>query len=183
MIDLSKAKEAAMFAQTFVADPEHDYFLGPEVPQGEAWELTTLWMRVGKGGLNEAMVGIVQDDTFVSLSSRRRPIEGDGLSWSGGVLMTEGMRILYLAEGAVQEEEIACSATWKVLVGPEAALAELRKEWQELVQKIKSARAELAETVPGDNGSTPPAKPKGKPRGKGKPKGKAKDEAGAAADK
>lgn len=115
MIDLTKAKEAAMFSQTFVADPEHDHFIGPEVPRGEAWALTTLWMRAGQGGLTEAMCGVVSEDKFIALMSRHNLMDGDALSWSGNVILTEGEAPLYLAKGARQDAEVACSATWTVL--------------------------------------------------------------------
>lgn len=104
-----------MFSQTFVADPEHDHFIGPEVPKGEAWELNTLWMRAGQAGMAEGMLGIVRGDRFVALESKVNVMRGESLSWSGSVLLQEGDAPLYLTRGAKQDEEIVCSATWRVL--------------------------------------------------------------------
>lgn len=104
-----------MFSQTFVADPEHDHFIGPAVPKGEAWALSTLWMRAGQGGLNEAMCGVVSEDKFIALQSRHNLMDGDSISWSGNVLLTEGEAPLFLARGARQDADVACSATWAVL--------------------------------------------------------------------
>jgi len=128
MIDLTKAKEAAMFSQTFVADPDHDHFIGPTVPEGKAWALTTLWMRAGQGGLNEAMAGVVNDDKFIALESRRMMQDGDSLSWSGNVLLNEGDAPLWLAKGARQGEDVTCSATWTVLYMPVKPKAKTAKE-------------------------------------------------------
>lgn len=115
MINLHQAKEAAMFSQTFQADPEHDYFTGPVVPKGEAWALTTLWMRIGQLGCTEIMCGVASEDKFIALASRRQLREGDAISWSGNVLLTEGESPLYLARGASQETDVTCSATWTSL--------------------------------------------------------------------
>ena len=104
-----------MFSQTFTADPEHDHFIGPEVPKGEAWSLTSLWMRIGGLGCTEAMCGVVSGDKFVALNSRRQLREGDAIPWSGNVLLTEGESPMFLAVGAKQDTDIACSATWTVL--------------------------------------------------------------------
>lgn len=160
MIDLTKSKGGDMFAQTFVADPEHDHFIGPEVPLGEAWALTSLWMRAGKGGLGEAMLGLLDGEKFVALASRKSLLDGDSLSWSGDVLMVEGMAILYWTQGARQEEDIACSATWRALqVTPEP----------------------LAGAAGGGNGDGPEAA-SGKRKPKGKSRGEEKDEANTPSD-
>ena len=115
MINLHQAKEADMFSQTFMADPEHDHFTFPAVPAGEAWALTTLWMRIGLLGCTEAMAGVVSGGKFVALASRRQLREGDAVSWSGNVLLTEGEAPMFLAVGAGQDVDVACSATWTVL--------------------------------------------------------------------
>jgi hypothetical protein len=159
-----------MFAQTFVADPEHDHFIGPAVPQGEAWALTTLWLRAGKGGLTEAMVGILDGETFVALGSRRNLMEGDAVTWSGDVLMTEGMAILYWTQGARQEEEIPCSATWKVLVGPKDTLAELRKEWRALWEEVQQAKGAPATAAGGEGVGAAASSGNGQSRPKGQRK-------------
>jgi hypothetical protein len=155
MIDLTRAKEADMFAQTFVADPDHDHFVGPEVPAGEAWSLTSLWMRAGKGGLVEAMLGVLSGEQFVSLASRRQLLEGDALSWSGDVLLTAGMAILFWTQGARQEEDIACSATWRVLSVAAVATA-----------AVPSADDGGPAGPEGGNGR-PKRRPKGEPRDDG----------------
>lgn len=115
MINLHQAREASMFSQTFTADPEHDFFTGPVVPKGEAWALTSLWMRVGALGCTEAMCGVVSEDKFIALTSSRQLREGDAVSWSGNVLLSEGEGPLFLIRGAKQDTDVACSATWTVL--------------------------------------------------------------------
>lgn len=136
MIDLTKAKEAAMFSETYTADPDHDYFIGPEVPVDEAWELNTLWLRVGEQGVAEAMIGVVDDDKFICLASRVNLMRGDSISWSGSVLLESGHQVLYRTTGARQDCEVACSATWRVL------------------SVVKSPRGK---STGGGNGSTPTA--------------------------
>lgn len=173
MIDLTKAKEGNMFAQTFVADPEHDHFVGPQVPDGEAWGLTTLWMRAGKGGLGEAMLGILEGERFVALASRRSLLEGDSLTWSGDVLMTAGMAILFWTQLARQEEDVSCSATWKVLTTDEMALVELKEKWKAALAGVREEQARSAATT-GDGDGARAAEPdqgpgKPKPRRKGRP--------------
>ena len=104
-----------MFSETFVCDPEHDHFIGPTVPEGEAWELNTLWLRAGQAGMAEAMLGVVRGEQFVALKSQGPMMRGAALDWSGSVLLQEGDAPLYLVRGAAQDEQIACSATWRVL--------------------------------------------------------------------